>query len=134
EFNDADVEKMAAAWPHLVQLKIFSRYTQEHEWVDPQVHLYTLWNFAERCRGLCNLEMRVDARVDGPFTPPDGTTRPGLLSLDRICLFLSPCTAPTHVAEFLNRAFPCLTKFYAGVSKAVDSGSQVWSEVREALP
>ncbi|KAJ7723369.1 hypothetical protein B0H16DRAFT_1737219 [Mycena metata] len=134
EFNDADVGKMAAAWPRLVHLKIFSRYTQEYAWVDPQVHLYTLWNFVERCRSLRHLEMRVDARVDGSFTPPDGTTRPGLFSLDRICLFLSPCTAPAHVAEFLNRAFPRLAEFNAGVSRAEQSGSSVWSEVREALP
>ncbi|KAJ7723368.1 hypothetical protein B0H16DRAFT_1598626, partial [Mycena metata] len=134
EFNDADVEKMAAAWPRLVRLKIFSRYTQEREWVDPKVHLYTLWNFVERCRDLRALEMRVDARVDGPFTPPDGTTRPGLFSLNRICFFLSPCMGPTHVAEFLNRAFPRLAEFYAGVSRAEEPGSRVWSEVRKALP
>ncbi|KAJ7033153.1 hypothetical protein C8F04DRAFT_1105300 [Mycena alexandri] len=135
EFNDVDVEKMTVAWPRLVRLKVFSRYTQEHGWVDPQVHLYTLWNFVERCRGLRELEMRVDARVNGPFIPPDGTTRPGLLSLRRICLFLSPCEAPTHVAEFLNLAFPRLTEFYVGLSREAEkSGSRVWYEVREGLP
>ncbi|KAJ6572041.1 hypothetical protein B0H19DRAFT_1132329 [Mycena capillaripes] len=135
EFHDADLERMATAWPQLASLKIYSRCTQQSNWADPQVHLYTLWSFVEKCRDLCELEMAIDARVDGPFVPPPGSSVFGLYSMNRINFFLSPCRAPTHVAEFINRAFPHLADFFAGApTGGTGSGLQTWEEVKEALP
>ncbi|KAJ7669306.1 hypothetical protein DFH06DRAFT_180676 [Mycena polygramma] len=70
EFDNADLVRMARAWPRLVSLKVYSRYTQQYGWSDPQVHLYTLWSLVEHCPGLRQIEMAVDARVDGPFPWP----------------------------------------------------------------
>ncbi|KAK7059695.1 carboxylic ester hydrolase [Favolaschia claudopus] len=59
DFGDDDLEKMTDAWPQLTHFKVFSRYTQEAGWADPQVHLYSLWHFVENCRQLQQLELRV---------------------------------------------------------------------------
>ncbi|KAJ7089264.1 hypothetical protein B0H15DRAFT_930746 [Mycena belliarum] len=131
EFGDADLERMADAWPKLVSLKVFSRYTQQTEWADPEVHLYTLWTLVEKCRHLWKIEMAVDARVDGPFVPPHDVLS-GLHTLERMCLFLSPCGSPTYVADFLNLAFPNLVEFHAG--EPPENYEQTWKEVRDALP
>jgi hypothetical protein len=134
EFCDVDLEKMANAWPRLVFLKVYSRYTQQYRWSDPQVHLYTLWSLVEKCPRLRQIEMAIDARVDGPFIPPPGS--PGSCSyfMNKIGFFLSPCGSPTHVADFLNLAFPHLAEFFAGSPKEeAERGSQAWSQVREAL-
>lgn len=136
DFGDRDLKKIANAWPRLTSLKVFSRYTQQYNWSDPQVHLYTLWTLVEKCRDLRRLEFAVDARIDGPFPPPPGGAVSGLYAMDKLGFFLSPCGAPTHVADFLNLAFPHLTDFFAGAPKeeTVGHSTQVWTQVREALP
>ncbi|KAJ7885177.1 hypothetical protein B0H14DRAFT_2699968 [Mycena olivaceomarginata] len=136
DFGDRDLKKIANAWPRLTSLKVFSRYTQQYNWSDPQVHLYTLWVLVEKCRDLRRLEIAVDARVDGPFVPPPGGAVSGLYAMDKLGFFLSPCGAPTHVANFLNLAFPHLTEFFAGAPKeeTVGYSTEVWTQVRDALP
>ncbi|KAK7059688.1 hypothetical protein R3P38DRAFT_2837250 [Favolaschia claudopus] len=140
EFDDADLEKMANAWPHLETLKVFSRYTQQFCWADPQVHLYTLWSLVEKCRNIRRIEMPVDARVCSQFVPPryPSHTRPatsGSFSMEKIGFFLSPCGSPAHVAAFLNFAFPHLIEFFAGPPKNDGTcRTQTWAQVREALP
>ncbi|KAJ7089274.1 hypothetical protein B0H15DRAFT_281672 [Mycena belliarum] len=132
EFGDTDLERMADAWPKLVSLKVFSRYTQQIAWADPEVHLYTLWTLVEKCRHLCELEMPVDARVVGPFVPPHGVL-PGLHTLQRMCLFLSRCGSTTYIADFLNLAFPNLVRFNAGPPDSKNH-EHTWKKVRDALP
>ncbi|KAJ7089271.1 hypothetical protein B0H15DRAFT_800612 [Mycena belliarum] len=134
EFGDNDLQRMADAWPKLVSLKVFSRHTQQTEWADPEVHLYTLWTLVEKCRHLYELEMPVDARVDGPFVPPHGVL-PGLPTLKTMCLFLSPCGSPTYIADFLNLAFPNLVQLDASTPRLdSENHEQTWNKVRDALP
>ncbi|KAJ6532707.1 hypothetical protein DFH09DRAFT_1182014 [Mycena vulgaris] len=135
EFDDAGLERMADAWPRLACLKVFSRYTQQYTWADPQVQLYTLWSLVEKCRGLRQIEMAIDARVDYPFVPPQGRAVSGLYTTHKICFFLLPCGSPTYVAAFLNLAFPQLADFHAGAPKErTENRIDHWGQVRDALP
>ncbi|KAJ7484434.1 hypothetical protein FB451DRAFT_84866 [Mycena latifolia] len=132
DFNDTHLDRMADAWPRLACLKVFSRYTQQTRWADPQVHLYTLWSLVEKCHRLRHIEMPIDAQVDGPFVPPQGSSVSRLYTLDKICFFLSPCGSPQYVAAFLNLAFPSLTEFNAGSPR--EREAYPWDVVRDELP
>ncbi|KAJ7096099.1 hypothetical protein C8R44DRAFT_813167 [Mycena epipterygia] len=122
EFHDADLEKMANAWPRLTHLRVFSRYTQQYGWADPDVHLYTLWHLVQKCPRLREIAMPINAKVDAPFVPPPESD-PALcaLRLRKLCFFLSPCAEGPHVATFIARAFPNVEEFIAG-----NPGEQPW--------
>ncbi|KAJ7199254.1 hypothetical protein GGX14DRAFT_468460 [Mycena pura] len=135
EFDDTNLERMAASWPQLRTLRVYSRYTQQFGYVPPKVHLYTLWHLVEKCRELRQIEMAVDARVEGPFDPPHDSPVTCSHSVEKISFFLSPLANPTHVAAFLDRAFPNIIEFNAGLPKEEEARkAPSWFVVNEALP
>ncbi|KAJ6572227.1 hypothetical protein B0H19DRAFT_1348307 [Mycena capillaripes] len=130
EFRDADVEKMANAWPRLTSLRVVSQYIQWVKWSAPQVHLYTLWSLAQKCPQLRDIELAINAEVDGPFSPPQGHPDVCAYGVRTLRFWISPCAPGAHVASFLIRIFPNIEKVMAGSRIGIPSE---WEIVTKAI-
>ncbi|TRM70652.1 hypothetical protein BD626DRAFT_564262 [Schizophyllum amplum] len=139
-FDDADITRLAAAWPRLRTLSLCGASK-----MTPACTLASLLSLARGCPDLEELSLALDATeppsdatntpqpADQPHAPARGRPPYRLRKLD---VMRSPiCSEPEHVASFLTRYFPFLRPLgvKAGLDEEKDEESVPWGEYQRQV-
>ncbi|KAL1701813.1 hypothetical protein EV121DRAFT_211405 [Schizophyllum commune] len=126
--RDADLRKMALAWPHIQRLDIHSARGET-----PACTLLGLLAFSHHCEHLEELAISVNACETNI---PEGTDVDcAQFRLRNLTLYRSPISGAPAVASFLSRFFPCIERIRPSPFSWPDpKHAEQWQKVDELLP